>query len=338
MSLSSLNSDYFYYEIKQLNQTATLKPTPSNPSCDAQTLKKALKDDCINEETIINVLTNRISRQRLQIAAEYKKLCGNDLICELEDRLSGDFKNLMVALVKPPAEFLADELHYAISGLGTDEKTLVEILCTATNLQIDYIKHAYEKKYEKPLVEDIAGDTSGIFQRWLISLLSAERSECENVNEEAIKKDIDELKAACSGSKSDPEESVFLSILGIVVNRHPDHLHRVFQHLQQYRENSQNALDEIIEKFTGDAKNSMLAIVKSMEDKSTFFAERLHDAMAGIGTSDRQLIRIVVSRCEVDMFNIKQAYEKLYERCLEEDIIDDTSGHYKDALLSLIKV
>lgn len=47
--------------------------------------------------------------------------------------------------MKPPAEFLAREIHNAISGIGTNEKTLVEILCTSTNLQINDIKAAYEK-------------------------------------------------------------------------------------------------------------------------------------------------------------------------------------------------
>lgn len=45
----------------------------------------------------------------------------------------------------PINEFLAKEVHHAISGIGTNEETLVEILCTASNSEIHCIKTAYEK-------------------------------------------------------------------------------------------------------------------------------------------------------------------------------------------------
>lgn len=58
----------------------------------------------------------------------------------------------------------------------------------------------------------------------------------------------------------------------------------------------------------------------AVEDKPGFFAERLRDAIACIGTKDRQLIRIVVSRCEIDMQEIKRAYQLRYQKSLEQAI------------------
>ena len=48
--------------------------------------------------------------------------------------------------------------------LGTDETSLLEILCTRNREQVEAIKTAYQKKYGSSLEEDIRKDTHGLFE------------------------------------------------------------------------------------------------------------------------------------------------------------------------------
>ena len=58
--------------------------------------------------------------------------------------LQGDMERVMVALTTPMFEYLAGELYHSMAGLGTREKVLIEILCPATNFEIQNIKRAYQ--------------------------------------------------------------------------------------------------------------------------------------------------------------------------------------------------
>lgn len=58
--------------------------------------------------------------------------------------------------------------------------------------------------------------------------------------------------------------------------------------------------------------------------------------MDGVGTDDTTLIRIVVSRSEIDLANIKEEFERMYDRTLLSAIISETSGDYKRALCAIV--
>jgi len=56
-------------------------------------------------------------------------------------------------------------------GLGTDDKTLTRVIVTRAEIDMQYIKAEYEKKYQKPLVDAIHSETSGNYRNFLLALL-----------------------------------------------------------------------------------------------------------------------------------------------------------------------
>ena len=54
-----------------------------------------------------------------------------------------------------------------------------------------------------------------------------------------------------------------------------------------------------------------------------------------MGTNDNMLIRVLVTRDEIDMPQIKQYYKQLYGKDMLEDVKNDTSGDYKNLLIGL---
>lgn len=69
---------------------------------------------------------------------------------DLDSDLSGDFKATILSLMMTPAEFDAYSLNKGMQGKGCDEDTLIEIICTRSESEIEEIK----KKYKKGLLLD----------------------------------------------------------------------------------------------------------------------------------------------------------------------------------------
>ena len=60
--------------------------------------------------------------------------------------------------------------------------------------------------------------------------------------------------------------------------------------------------------------------VECAQNRAAYFAKVLYKSMKGLGTDDNTLIRVVVSRSDVDLGSIKQEYIKIYGRTLQQDV------------------
>lgn len=317
--------------ISKTQYQGTVKTTPGfDAEKDAQILRKAMKGLGTDEKAIIDILSARTNAERQKISLLFKTMFGKDLLKDLKSELGGKFEQVVLALMMPPDEYDAAELRRAMKGLGTDEDAMIEILCTRTNKEIQAISKAYKVYHGSSLEQHIKSDTSGHFERLLVSLANGGRMEDQSVNIEKARTDAKALMDA-GERRWGTDESRFNQIL---VSQSYEQLRAVFD---EYNKLGKSSIEQAIEsEMSGDLKNGMLAIVKCVRNRPGYFAEKLYKSMKGLGTDDQTLIRLVVTRCEIDMVQIKQEFHKMYHQTLEAFIKDDCSGKYKLILLSLV--
>ncbi|XP_034456847.1 annexin A5b isoform X1 [Hippoglossus hippoglossus] len=298
-----------------------------NASADAEVLHKAMKGLGTDEDAIVQLLVARSNAQRQQIKTMYKTLFGKDLVSDLKGELGGKFESLIVGLMSAPLAYDVTSIRNAIKGAGTDEKVLVEIIGSRTAQQVKEISAAYRQEYDDDLEEDVSGDTSGHFKRLLVILLQSNRQ--KGIQQGEIENDAQALFKA-GEQKFGTDEQSFVTILG---NRSAEHLRKVFD---AYMKLSGYEMEETIQKETsGGLRDLLLAVVKCARSVPVYFAETLYYAMKGAGTDDDTLIRVMVTRSEVDLLDVRSEFRRLFACSLHSMIKGDTGGDYRKALLLL---
>uniref|UniRef100_A0A5F9CZV8 Annexin n=1 Tax=Oryctolagus cuniculus TaxID=9986 RepID=A0A5F9CZV8_RABIT len=258
---------------------------------DALNIETAIKTKGVDEVTIVNILTNRSNAQRQDIAFAYQRRTKKELPAALKSALSGHLETVILGLLKTPAQYDASELKASMKGLGTDEDSLIEIICSRTNQELQEINRVYKEMYKTDLEKDIVSDTSGDFRKLMV----------------ALAKDLYDAGVKRKGT----DVPKWISIM---TERSVCHLQKVFDRYKSY--SPYDMLESIKKEVKGDLENAFLNLVQCIQNKPLYFADRLYDSMKGKGTRDKVLIRIMVSRSEVDMLKIRSEFKRKYGKSL----------------------
>ncbi|MEQ2167749.1 hypothetical protein GOODEAATRI_007223 [Goodea atripinnis] len=150
--------------------------------------------------TLVRILTNRSNAQRQDIAKSFQEQTKQDLSAALKKVLSGDLEDLLLQLMMLPDQLEAHRLKGAMAGLGTDEETLLEILCTRSGKKLKEVSDVYRQGesldlpalkgsslvpavgllvgfsllsvYKKELEKELKAETSGDFAKLVVALLN----------------------------------------------------------------------------------------------------------------------------------------------------------------------
>ncbi|CAH1255320.1 ANXA7 [Branchiostoma lanceolatum] len=95
--------------------------------------------------------------------------------------------------------------------------------------------------------------------------------------------------------------------------------------------------DDLLERLKGELKGDFEETVLALMTPPVEYQARcLKAAMEGAGTSEDVLIEIMCTKNNEEIEELKAAYSELYDgNSLEDDIENETSGHFKRLLVSL---
>ncbi|KAM5355961.1 hypothetical protein ACJ41O_002607 [Fusarium nematophilum] len=300
---------------------------------DAQALRKAMKGFGTDEKALISILANKDPLQIDTIRAAYERAHRRNLVSDIESETSSWFEKALVQLARGPLLADVHNLHEAMTGPGTKERVLNDVLLGRSNADIKAIKSAYYHTFHDKLEDVVKGDLSMKTERHFMIVLAAQRAEdSAPVNPQQVDDDVMQIYKATEG-KLGTDEILVCSILS---NRNDNQI-RAIAHT--YKQKFNKDLERVIKsEFSGHMEDALLFQLRSATDKYMHAAKLLEDSMAGMGTKDHLLVARVV-RFHWDrntLANVKGAYQQRYGRSLGSRIKGETSGDYKRTMLACI--
>uniref|UniRef100_A0A671MKR8 Annexin n=1 Tax=Sinocyclocheilus anshuiensis TaxID=1608454 RepID=A0A671MKR8_9TELE len=253
----------------------SVRPFPNfRPERDVTVLHTALEKKDVS--TIVRLLTNRSNAQRRSLAQVYK-----------------NFSQKVISLCVGVRMLFRVCIHFlCVQGAGTDEETLLEILCTRMPQQLSDIRAAYSQEYTRDLEKDLISETSGDFSKLIVALLKVRSVVTPVLNLTSLSEELKNKK---------PAADIWIKLL---TTRNPDHLRTVLEELEF--EKGQTVEDALEGHFkgvlSGDLKKGLKTLVQCIQNQYLFLAQRLQ-------TMKSQVVQgVMVAHSEEDLLRVRVAY------------------------------
>ena len=290
-----------------------------SPMSDLENIKNFIQNS--EKSKIVELICKLSNEQRQNLKQMYLSSYGTELDKDLKSALSGDAEDLILGLMKTPIDFDAEQIYLSMKGIGTDEDTLSEMIATRPSRRLIRIRERYHELYNETLENDIKGDTSDYYRNILIAMIQGGRSDNPYPNSQKMKEIVQKL--------TEDNDSIKDNFVSYFVNCSYGEICTICREYE--KATGKYILDSIKNIFSSDEYNFFSILLNYISDPGKFFAEKIH------GFKDKDLIRIIVSRSEENMDEIRDSYKELYNIELIEDIKNNTKGDFQLGLSILVQ-
>eukprot|EP01116_Phalansterium_solitarium_P011314 TRINITY_DN26950_c0_g1_i1.p1 TRINITY_DN26950_c0_g1~~TRINITY_DN26950_c0_g1_i1.p1 ORF type:complete len:304 (+),score=101.45 TRINITY_DN26950_c0_g1_i1:151-1062(+) len=220
----------------------------------------------------------------------------------------------------------AEALHRAFKGLGTDDRTVIEIITNRTNDQLAYLAAEYKKLYGKSLKKALKSETSGDYCTLLCALVTPRVQYIAKQIHKAV-------------DRAGTDEGALIDLLVFTSSAELHAANQFYQH--KYKKSISH---DVGDDTSGDFKKSLLALIEHNRDippgppaQAAADAHALYKAGEGkIGTNEKVFIELLCARPLLHTWNIAQAYKQERGKKLTKAIKSETSGYFCRTLLATV--
>lgn len=305
-------------------------PDHASPIEDAQALRKAVKGLGTDERAVISIIGRRNATQRKLIREAYEEMYHEDLIKRLESELSGNFERAVYRWILDPLDREAVIANVAIrKAKPVDYRVIIEISCIHSSEELLAVKRAYMTRYKRSLEEDVAAHTSGDIRKLLVALVSTYRYDGDEINQKLANLEADLLHETIKEKMFNHEE-----IVRILSTRSKEQLVATFN---RFRDEHGTTITKKLQGESGD--DYLIALrtaIRCIIDPHKYYVKVLRNAINKAAMDGDALTRVIVTRAEKDLGEIKELYYKRSSVTLDHAVAKETSGDYKAFLLTLL--
>lgn len=287
---------------------------------EADHLHDAVRGQGTDEVCIVRILARFTNRQRKRLLQEYTERFHEDLMTVMESEFSGTANEVVTALLYSPVTFDIKSLHKAFED--QDFNSIVSIIISSRNDSLMDIKDDYFAEYGKTLENELSKLEDEDVKHILVSLLNVDRSSAKKRADKMAAReratllfdDGDILSLLCEPLGRNQLRETFAAFL---------HLHRV---------NIAQFIDDRCSTLSQHARNTLKDCVLVIENPPRYFAKEMAKA------DELKMLRIMVSRSEIDLYYIKKEFLSLYTRQLHDAIDKQCSYDYAKLLKAILEM
>jgi hypothetical protein len=301
-------------------------------ACDQ--IHKATRGFGTDEKAIIATLGSKDTKERFLIAFRYKQKYGKELYDLMKKENSGDFGMLTQLLALPIAEAEAKIIRIATKGMGTNEKLLHSVVCGRSNEEIEMLKKAYYRRYNKDLSILCSSELGGDMKKLVLCCLQGmeEKYDPSYHNQSKAEDDAKAFYNAGQGKRFGTDEA---ALFEIICKAPPEYLKMVnLAYVHKYDVSLEYALKK---ELGGKAEAAALYHLKMKLEPFKTMAEHIKSTCAGIGTDEIGLSSAIL-RFQNVLPRVMMEHTAEYGKSLQERVKSETKGDYGKLLLEMIRV